>query len=110
MIPMDQSGMSLKDYFAAAAMQGMLANSTGNRQAREAFWARFAYDQAEAMLAEREKRVNKEQHKESTDGCDECNAELAEEIRRDNEAQLEEDKQAESTERMASVQPLLSPN
>ena len=51
-------GMSLKDYFAAAALQGMLANSAGNRQAREAFWAKIAYDQAEAMLAEREKRMN----------------------------------------------------
>jgi hypothetical protein len=52
-------GMSLKDYFAAAAMQGMLANPEGNRQIGPTDWADLAYEQAEAMLAEREKRMNK---------------------------------------------------
>lgn len=56
MIPMDQSGMSLKDYFAAAAMQGMLAS---DNESSEAKIASAAYYMAEAMLAEREKRMNK---------------------------------------------------
>jgi len=48
-------GMSLRDYFAAAALQGLLAaeteeNALGFEQA-----AQLAYEQAEAMLAERAK-------------------------------------------------------
>lgn len=49
-------GMSLKDYFAAAAMQGMLAS---DNESSEAKIASAAYYMAEAMLAEREKRMNK---------------------------------------------------
>lgn len=42
-------GMSLRDYFAAAAMQGMLANK--NRS----FSAETCYTYADAMLKERAK-------------------------------------------------------
>lgn len=47
-------GMTLRDYFAAKAMQGMVSCEFG-----EAFrpdnWAEYAYKMADAMLKEREK-------------------------------------------------------
>jgi hypothetical protein len=51
-----ESGMTLRDYFAAKAMQGILASedpetSTNNREAT----ARTAYEYADAMLAARGK-------------------------------------------------------
>lgn len=51
-------GMSLRDYFAAAALQGMFANPSWDAQQvsdpkRAAF---SAYNYADAMLAEREKK------------------------------------------------------
>jgi len=49
----DFNGMSLLDYFAAKAMQGMLADPDFNPQAEEV--ATRAYKMAEAMLAERAK-------------------------------------------------------
>jgi hypothetical protein len=45
------AGMSLRDYFAAKAMQGMMANTWN--QNYEA-WAKHAYMLADAMLKERE--------------------------------------------------------
>lgn len=53
------SGMTLRDYFAAQAMAGMLANGGGP----QALWindkpgnlARFSYERADAMLVERAK-------------------------------------------------------
>lgn len=49
-----QTGMTLRDYFAAKALQGMLAAS--NRpQSDEHMFARDAYTVADAMLAERAK-------------------------------------------------------
>lgn len=51
-----QSGMTLRDYFAAKAMQGMYAsdtdswNSSGHEDAR----AKSAYEMADAMLFARE--------------------------------------------------------
>jgi hypothetical protein len=53
-------GMSLRDYFAASAMQGMLsANSAAthgmNAENVDKIIAREAYLLADAMLAEREK-------------------------------------------------------
>ncbi len=51
--PMD-GGMTLRDYFAAKVMQGMLASQVGNRYANESDWAAFAYIQADAMLKARE--------------------------------------------------------
>lgn len=47
-------GLSLRDYFAAAALQGMLASSSPG-QFSEADYAGAAYTQADAMLAERNK-------------------------------------------------------
>lgn len=51
------SGMSLRDYFAAAALQGMFSNPSWDAQQvsdpkRAAF---SAYNYADAMLREREK-------------------------------------------------------
>ena len=52
-----QQGMSLRDYFAAAALQGMMSNPrleddfSNDRTAL----AEIAYEQADAMLAERDK-------------------------------------------------------
>lgn len=49
-------GMSLRDYFAAAALQGMLASSSlGQTSQKDYAWA--AYAQADAMLAERHKEA-----------------------------------------------------
>lgn len=52
-----QEGMSLRDYFAAKAMQGLLA---GLYAGNNAGWTvegncKAAYEYADAMLAEREK-------------------------------------------------------
>ena len=62
------SGMSLRDYFAAAALQGIYANSNDAfllTAAKEAeshsesdsaiTYARYAYEAADAMLSERDK-------------------------------------------------------
>jgi hypothetical protein len=52
-----QHGMSLRDYFAAAALQGLLANpeasATGSKLAA------YAYRNADAMLSERLQERNK---------------------------------------------------
>ena len=59
-------GMTLRDYFAAKALQGLLANAGGPIQANGmSGWgfcnstvqhaAKFAYEWADAMLAERAK-------------------------------------------------------
>lgn len=52
-------GMSLRDYFAAKAMQALLRVDTDNGRLRTRGDAirtsLFAYDVADAMLAEREK-------------------------------------------------------
>lgn len=48
-------GMTLRDYFAAAALQGMLASSKDIIGMSEANYATAAYLQADAMLAERNK-------------------------------------------------------
>jgi hypothetical protein len=46
-------GMTLRDYFAAAALQGMLADSQCNGPVEG--YANDAYQYADAMLAERAK-------------------------------------------------------
>lgn len=46
-------GMSLRDYFAAKAMQGLV--SIDDLDMTPSDYARWAYQQADAMLAEREK-------------------------------------------------------
>jgi hypothetical protein len=45
-------GMTLRDYFAAKAMQGLLANEGAPQVYREA--GRMAYELADAMLKARE--------------------------------------------------------
>lgn len=52
------TGMTLRDYFAAAALQGMLASdsSVDRTKVNKAIWAKIAYAFADALLAEREKR------------------------------------------------------
>ena len=49
-----ENGMNLRDYFAAAAMQGLLANP--RRTGRHDAYARDAWDQADAMIAARERK------------------------------------------------------
>ena len=51
-----ECGMSLRDYFAAAALQGIAASGTLNfGQGYEQFIANMSFKMADAMLAEREK-------------------------------------------------------
>lgn len=50
----DCSGMTLRDYFAAKAMQGMLS-APYNAASDQYMTARDAYAVADAMLKEREK-------------------------------------------------------
>jgi hypothetical protein len=47
-------GMSLRDYFAAAAMQGMMACPDGDGHIEE--YSIGAYEIADAMLAARERK------------------------------------------------------
>jgi len=47
-------GMTLRDFFAAKAMQGLIANGN-NQQLNQMEVARYAYSRADAMLKEREK-------------------------------------------------------
>ena len=51
--PEDCKGMSLRDYFAGKALQGLLA---GARSEKLSYLAEWAYNYADAMLAERKKR------------------------------------------------------
>ena len=48
-------GMTLRDYFAAAAMQGLLADY--QTDGKDTDFARRSYKLADAMLAEREKEA-----------------------------------------------------
>lgn len=48
------SGMTLRDYFAAKALQGMLADANNPDPSPEAM-SLWAYRHADAMLAERKK-------------------------------------------------------
>jgi len=48
-----EQGMSLRDYFAAKAMQGMLAYAYFRPLAMEDLYARDAYVMADAMLKTR---------------------------------------------------------
>ena len=49
----DYAGMTLRDYFAAQAMQGMLAAEYAGTY-RPAVWANDSYAMADAMLKARE--------------------------------------------------------
>ena len=48
------SGMTLRDYFAAAALQGILSNTEASKAWNESDVARFCYFQADAMIKARE--------------------------------------------------------
>jgi hypothetical protein len=52
----DAGGMTLLDYFAAKALQGMLACPTQPQSGAD-MYARDAFHLAEAMIAERAKRL-----------------------------------------------------
>ena len=49
-----QQGMTISDYFAAAALQGLLGNPESNRNWDESDVAKFCYAQANEMLKARE--------------------------------------------------------
>jgi len=49
------TGMTLRDYFAAKAMQGMLSENSGIRYPTDEL-VEFAYEIAAAMLCAREKK------------------------------------------------------
>lgn len=51
----NKGGMTLLDYFAAKAMQQLIKNSV-----MDIVVAKTAYDMAEAMMKERQKRIVKE--------------------------------------------------
>ena len=54
-----QDGMSLRDYFAAKAMQGLLAQSCGTAFGSDPIHgAQYAYQMADAMLAARKPNPN----------------------------------------------------
>jgi hypothetical protein len=52
--PYALSGMSLRDYFAAKALAGCMAQSATSPHTPDT-WARVCYQMADAMLAERAK-------------------------------------------------------
>ena len=53
----DPVGMTLRDYFASKAMQGLLAQSLGTAlESDPILGAQYAYRVADAMLAAREKQ------------------------------------------------------
>lgn len=52
-----QAGMTLRDYFAAKAMQGFLSNSDLKRELSYREIAEKSYLMARAMLEEREKNA-----------------------------------------------------
>lgn len=53
-VAMRDGGISIRDYFAAKAMQGMIA-AVGYHRGEVDFMAESAYDCADAMLARRSK-------------------------------------------------------
>ena len=54
--PFPEAGMTLRDYFAAMAMQAAATNSVGAASLTFAERANWAYIQADAMLVERNKQ------------------------------------------------------
>jgi len=53
-----QTGMTLRDYFAAKAMQGLIASPRGTpdgKDATDTYYAKCAYLMADAMIKAREK-------------------------------------------------------
>lgn len=60
-----QTGMTLRDYFAAKAMQGMCANGDADNYEDFEDMAGVAYQMADAMLTERQKHPPGEVGQES---------------------------------------------
>jgi cobalamin biosynthesis protein CobT len=52
-----QNGMTLRDWFAGQALQGWLASFAPDENPKSKDLAKFAYELADAILAEREKEV-----------------------------------------------------
>ncbi len=50
----DKQGMTLRDYFAAEAMKGMLAACTGWSEAQQERLSKCSYSMADEMLKARE--------------------------------------------------------
>jgi hypothetical protein len=50
----DHLGMTLRDYFAAAALRGILSNTEASKAWNESDVARFCYFQSDAMLKARQ--------------------------------------------------------
>jgi hypothetical protein len=61
-------GMSLADYFAAAALQGLIANSSPGDQPSAEYVVTCAYEIADLMIGERNRRA--EQKNGGHDGAD----------------------------------------
>ena len=55
MLDKPEGGMTLRDYFAAKAMQGYCSNQQHTSSCTVELTADCAYEMADAMLAEREK-------------------------------------------------------
>ena len=53
-LPEQRSGMTLRDYFAAKAMQGLLSDSDWRQDTTFEDTAYAAYEQADAMLKARD--------------------------------------------------------
>ena len=53
-IEVDYQGMTLRDYFAAKAMQGLVASMVGGNTPTDEGIASYSYDIADAMLKARE--------------------------------------------------------
>ncbi|MBU0564922.1 MAG: hypothetical protein KJ890_15640 [Gammaproteobacteria bacterium] len=56
MVRIPYAGMTLRDYFAAKAMQGSLADPTVNPTDHKGDFARWCYEVADAMLAARDEK------------------------------------------------------
>jgi len=54
-VSINKGGLELRDYFAAKAMQGLMANPETNRAWGVHDNARCAYEQADAMMQARER-------------------------------------------------------
>jgi len=52
--PFDRSGMTLRDYFAAKAMQGYLTSQSTWTKKRFVIYAKISYEMADAMMEARD--------------------------------------------------------
>lgn len=57
-VSVNKGGLELRDYFAAKALQGLLSNSETNRAWGVNENAKYAYEQADAMIKQRGKNGN----------------------------------------------------